>query len=191
MRLRYCVVLIAAATSVFCSAALAADAPPKTVPVPDSLVVDGIPPIPAELAEQVGRYAESRAATFQDWNPKRNEMLILTRFADTNQAHLVAQPGGARTQLTFFPDRIDGATFDPVNGDYFIFSRGAGGNEFNQNYRYDFATGDVTLLTDGKSRNSGPVWSHDGKTVAYTSTRRTGADTDIYTEAPADPKSDH
>ena len=76
-------------------------------------------------------------------------------------------------------------------GAFFVFSKSAGGNEFNQNYRYDFATGEVTLLTDGKSRNSGPIWSHDGKRVAYTSTRRNGADTDIYLESPNDPKSDH
>ena len=182
--------IITSAASLSLHSASAADAPPKTLTPPDSLAIDGVPPIPGELPEQVGRYTEARAAAFEDWSPKRNEMLILTRFADTNQVHLITQPGGARTQLTFFPDRIDGATFDPVNGDYFLFARSAGGNEFSQNYRYDFATGDVTLLTDGKSRNSGPAWSHDGKTVAYTSTRRTGADTDIYTESPADPKTD-
>ncbi len=182
--------LVTSAFSLSLGGAVTAETQPKIVTPPESLAIDGVPPIPADLPEQVGRYTDSRAATFEDWNPKRNEMLILTRFADTNQVHVVNQPGGARTQLTFFPDRIDGATFDPVNGDYFIFSRGVGGNEFNQNYRYDFATGDVTLLTDGKSRNSGPVWSHDGQSVAYTSTRRTGADTDIYIEAPRDPKTD-
>ena len=163
---------------------------PKTITPPDSLIVDGIPPIPAELVDQVGRYTEARAAAFVDWNPTRPEALILTRFADTAQVHLVAQPGGARTQLTFFPDRVNNATFDPAKGDFFIFSKSAGGNEFNQNYRYDFATGDVTLLTDGKSRNSDPVWSTNGKLIAYTSTRRNGADTDIYIQAPNDPKSD-
>ena len=65
-----------------------------------------------------------------------------------------------------------------------------GGNEFNQNYRYDFANGEVTLLTDGKSRNSAPEWSNRGTQIAYTSTRRNGADTDIYTASPADPKTD-
>lgn len=179
--------LLCVSTAAF---AAAADAPPKAVTPPDSLMLDGIPPIPADLPEQVGRYTESRAATFQDWNPKRNEMLIATRFADTNQIHLVTQPGGARTQLTFFPDRVDGATFDPVNGDYMVFSKSSGGNEFAQNYRYDFATGDVTLLTDGKSRNSGPKWSRDGKRIAYNSTRRNGADTDIYIQSPLDPKSE-
>jgi hypothetical protein len=59
----------------------------------------------------VGRYTETRAAAFVDWNPKKPEALILTRFVDTNQVHLVTQPGGARTQITFFPDRVNNATF--------------------------------------------------------------------------------
>jgi dipeptidyl aminopeptidase/acylaminoacyl peptidase len=171
--------------------AIATETPAKPPLTPgDNLVVDGVPPIPADVPEQVGRYTESRAAGFQDWHPTKPEMLITTRFGDTNQIHGVTQPGGARTQLTFFPDRVDGGTFEPTKGDYFVFSKGAGGNEFNQNYRYDFSDGKVTLLTDGKSRNSESIWSTRGERVAYTSTRRNGADTDIYVEAPADPKTD-
>ena len=171
--------------------ALAADPPAKPPLTPgDNLVVDGVPPIPGELPEQVGRYTESRAAAMQDWHPTRPEMLMTTRFGDTNQIHQVMQPGGARIQLTFFPDRVDSGTFEPAKGDYFVFTKGAGGNEFNQNYRYDLGTGEITLLTDGKSRNSGPTWSNKGDRIVYTSTRRNGADTDVYVESPADPKSD-
>lgn len=170
----------------FCPvAAYAAD----TLTPPASLVLDGVPPIPKTIEEEVGRYTESRAASFADWHPAKSEMLILTRFADTNQVHLVTHPGGARTQLTFFADRVENATFDPKAGAFFLFSKSAGGNEFYQTYRYDFATGDVTLLTDGKSRNSSPRWSHAGTRFAYTSTRRNGTDTDLYIEAPNDPKS--
>jgi len=167
----------------------AADAP-KTIAPPENLVLDGIPAVPADLPEQIGRYTEFRAAFFQDWDPRQREMLILTRFAETNQVHRVARPGSARMQLTFFADRVESATTQPIVGDYFIFSKGSGGNEFNQNYRYNFADGTITLLTDGKSKNSEPVWSNKGDRVAYTSTRRNGADTDIYVEAPTDPKSD-
>jgi len=171
---------------------IAADPPAKPPLTPgDNLVIDGVPPIPGELPEQVGRYTESRAATVQDWHPTRAEMIITTRFGDTNQLHQIVQPGGARTQLTFFPDRVDGGSFEPTKGEYLIFTKGAGGNEFNQNYRYDFATGEITLLTDGKSRNSGPTWSTKGDRIAYTSTRRNGADTDLYVQSPTDPKSDH
>ena len=162
-----------------------------TLTPPGSLVLDGVPPIPSTIEKEVGRYTESRAAAFADWQPSGKGMLILTRFGDTNQVHLVVHAGGARTQLTFFDDRVTDASFDPKAGAFFIFSKSAGGNEFNQNYRYDFATGDITLLSDGKSRNSSPIWSHDGVRFAYTSTRRNGTDNDIYLESPNDPKTDH
>jgi len=182
---------LALTLALFPVAAFAADLPVKPPFTPaDNLVVDGVPAIPGDLPEQVGRYTESRAATLQDWHPTRTEMLITTRFGDTNQVHQITQPGGARTQLTFFPDRVESASFEPTKGEYLIFHKGTGGAEFFQNYRYDFATGDITLLTDGKSRNSGPTWSNKGDRIAYTSTRRNGADTDIYMQSPTDPKSD-
>lgn len=178
--------LLMLVASRFCTAA----EPPKTLTPADNLIADGIPPIPAEIVEQVGRYTESRAAVFGSWHPTKREMLIGTRFGETAQVHSVKIPGGARTQLTFFPDRIDNASFQPTKGDYFILAKSVGGNEFNQNFRYDFSTGDITLLTDGKSKNSAVVWSNKGDRVVYTSTRRNGADFDIYIQAPTDPKSD-
>jgi dipeptidyl aminopeptidase/acylaminoacyl peptidase len=156
----------------------------------DNLVVEGVPAIPAKLAEEVRRYTEFRTASLESWHPTRREMLVGTRFGDTQQVHLVKVPGGARTQLTFFPERAVGARFRPKTGDQFVFSKDVGGNEFYQLYRYDLATGDVTLLTDGKSRNTDPVWSHDGSRIVYGSTRRNGKDVDIYTVSPSDPKSD-
>ena len=168
----------------------AAEPASKTLTPGDNLVIDGVPPIPAEMVDQIGRYTESRAAVLQDWHPKKTEMLITTRFGDVQQVHRVAAPGGARTQLTFLPDRIAAATYEPNNGNYLIFSKSIGGSEFDQNYRYDFNTGDITLLTDGKSKNSAPTWNTAGDRVAYTSTRRNGADTDIYIQIPTDSKSD-
>lgn len=156
----------------------------------DNLVVEGIPPIPAAVAETVARYTDYRTASLQSWHPTRREMLISTRFGDTNQVHLVKMPGGARTQLTFFPDRVVGASFQPTTGDYFVFTKDIGGGEWFQKYRYDVATGGVTLLTDGKSRNTGGVWSKSGALFAYQSTRRTGKDNDIWVMNPADPKTD-
>ena len=63
-----------------------------------------------------------------------------------------------------------------------------GGGEWFQLYRYDVSTGDVTLLTDGKSRNLPGPWSSSGNQIAYVSTRRTGQDTDLWVMNPADPK---
>ncbi len=156
----------------------------------DNLVVEGIPKVPASLAEAVGRYTEFRSAGFSSWHPVRREMLIGTRFGETQQIHVVKFPGGARTQLTFFPDRTGGARYSPKQGDFFIFSKDVGGGEWFQYYRFDFGTGDITLLTDGKSRNTGRVWSTAGDRIAYGSTRRTGKDVDLYVQDPSDPKRD-
>jgi dipeptidyl aminopeptidase/acylaminoacyl peptidase len=176
---------VALLASIFPPAARAGDLSPG-----DNLVTENVPAIPASLVEQVARYTDFRAAGLADWHPTRREMLITTRFGDTNQVHQLRFPGGARTQLTFYPDAVGGASYQPRQGNYLVFTKGGGGNERFQAYRYDFATGDVTLLTDGKSRNSGGVWSNRGDKLAYTSTRRNGADTDLYLIDPAEPKSD-
>ena len=157
----------------------------------DNLVVEGIPPIPVAVAETVARYTDYRTASLQSWHPTRREILINTRFGDTHQIHQVKMPGGARTQLTFFPDRVVSASFQPTTGDYFVFTKDIGGGEWFQKYRYDVATGGVTLLTDGKSRNLGGAWSKSGQWYAYSSTRRTGKDNDVWVMNPADPKTDH
>ena len=155
----------------------------------DNLVVENIPPIPISIAEKANQYNEFRTANFFDWEPTRREMLIGTRFADVPQVHLVKMPGGERTQLTFFPDRTGGAQYGP-KGDYFIFSKDVGGGEWYQYYRYDLSNGNVTLLTDGKSRNLGARFAHNDNRFAYTSTRRTGQDTDIWTMDVTNPKTD-
>jgi len=157
----------------------------------ENLVTVGIPKIPASLAETVDRYNNFRGASLQGWDPVNREILISTRFADTNQLHLVKMAGGARTQLTFYPDRVAGALYPPNNNGSFVFLKDVGGGEFFQIYRYDLAAGDVTLLTDGKSRNTDPVWSHDGKKLVYGSTRRTGDDVDLWEVDPANAKTDH
>lgn len=158
--------------------------------LPDNLVAEAIPPAPAALAADVGRYLEFRTATFNNWHPQRREMLITTRFANATQLHRVKTPGGARAQITFLPEPVAGGTFDPRAGAFVVFSQDTGGGEFFQLYRLDFADGRITRLTDGQSRNVGAVWSKSGEQLAYTSTRRNGKDTDIYVLNPRDPQSD-
>jgi dipeptidyl aminopeptidase/acylaminoacyl peptidase len=162
-----------------------------TITPAENLIVDGVPPIPASLAETAGRYGSYRAAALADWHPTRREMLIATRFGDTPQLHLVKTPEGARQQLTFFTDAVTTARFHPTTGDYIVFSKDIGGGEWYQLYRYDIKSGDVTLLTDGKARNLLGPWSAKGDRIAYMSTRRTGKDTDLWVMDPSAPKSDH
>ena len=178
------------------SLASAQSAPSGPPPAPQNfqpnsaLVVEGIPPVPMSIAQQADRYTQVRGAAFLDWNPTKREMLINTRFGDVPQLHRVAAPGGARTQLTFFPDRVTSARYDPVAGKFFIFSKDIGGGEWFQYYRYDVDSGDITLLTDGKSRNLDAVFANHSTKFVYTSTRRNGQDTDIWLMDAADQKTD-
>ena len=158
-------------------AAFAAEAPKRVER--GNLVMEGIPEIPVELTERLNRYQQVRAASFSGWL-KDGSALISTRFGETAQIHRVAQPMGARTQLTFYPEPINGALPHPgKNG--FVFAKDAGGNEFFQFYYFDITTGEAALLTDGKSRNTSAVFSRDGKRLAFSTTKRNGKDVDIHT----------
>jgi dipeptidyl aminopeptidase/acylaminoacyl peptidase len=161
----------------------------KDVIAPGSnLIIEHIPDIPVSLTTDFQRYTEFRNADFSTWHPKQRQMIISTRFANVPQLHQVAMPMGTRKQLTFFSEPVSAATYEPLNGDYILFLKDVGGNEFAQIYRYDYHNGQVTLLTDGgRSQNGGFRWSQSGKQLAYTSTRRNGADRDVYLMDPRNP----
>lgn len=157
-------------------------------PAGGNLIADGMPPIPAELENAAARYLEFRSAAFLGWHPLRREMLISTRFADTPQLHQVKAPGGARRQMTFLKEPVLSGGYRPKTGECIVFSQDAGGNENFQFHRLDPSTGQVTLLTDGKSRNTGAAWSDDGRLLAHASNARNGTDADIWILDPDKPE---
>ena len=138
-----------------------------TLTASNNLIIEGLPAISLSLVQQASPYLDSRYGRLLSWDPKRREILISTRFAQSSQIHRVAMPGGARTQLTFYGDPVRTAIWQPKQGKYFLFAKDSGGGEFYQFYRMDEPSGEVTLLTDGESRNTGPVFAHDGSRVAY------------------------
>jgi dipeptidyl aminopeptidase/acylaminoacyl peptidase len=145
-----------------------------------NLVTEGVPEIPAEVNARLEQYQETRAANFLDWTDD-GAILISTRFGNTAQVHVVRKPLGARSQLTFFKEPVTSARANPDPKRHgFIFQRDIGGNERFQLSWYDMATGATQLLTDGKSRNTGALWSNRGDRYAYSSTQRDGVNTDIW-----------
>jgi dipeptidyl aminopeptidase/acylaminoacyl peptidase len=163
---------------------------PAVITPGENLIIKNIPAIPSSIQNEVKKYTESRSASPVDWHPGKREMLMTTRFGNTAQLHYLSMPMGARKQITFFDEPVGNAVFEPKEGKYFIFSRDAGGNEFGQLYRFDMADGNVTLLSDGgRSQNGNIRWNNKMNLVSFTSTRRNGADRDIYTMDPANPAS--
>ncbi len=150
------------------------------------LVFDGVPAIPDRIVEKTNQYQNVRHATFADWAPDGG-LLISTRFGETGQLHHVTAPGGARRQLTFYDEPVAGGSFGS-SPDWFLFNRDFGGNEASQIFRYDLATGEATLLTDGEAQNSAPGWSNDEQWIAYRSTARNQRDHDVWIMDPTKPE---
>jgi hypothetical protein len=169
--------------AIFFAASFSSKAQEDAIAPGENLLVEGVPKTSASLAETVGRYTENREAFQTDWHPTRREMIIGTRFGNTYQAHLVAMRQGARRQLTFFREPVYGGSFHPKGGDYVLYAKDVGGGEWYQFFRCDLATGESTLLTDGKSRNTSERWSTGGDRIAYVSTRRNNQDTDPWGSA--------
>ncbi|MFM7403835.1 MAG: S9 family peptidase [Erythrobacter sp.] len=163
-----------------------APAPPPMVAIPAALTADAVPPVPLAMAERARPYLEARGAWFAGWDPTVRAVLINTRFANVRQLHRVAMPMGARTQISFEAEPV-GGSYAPVKGDVILVSKDRGGDEYFQ--IHSLKDGRLTLLTDGKSRNTINAWSNDGELVGFSSTRRNGIDADLYVTNPRDPSS--
>jgi dipeptidyl aminopeptidase/acylaminoacyl peptidase len=164
----------------------------SVIPVPSTVRADGLPPVPSSISDALTPYGGSRRAQMLGWHPTRREILVTTIFGNVPQIHAVAGPGMDRRQLTFFREGLTsatGAAYDP-GGSYFVFGKDSGGGaETQQLHRFDLATLQSTLLTDGKSRNGYPAWSHRSGLIAFDSTRRGGhggRDRDLYVMNPTD-----
>jgi dipeptidyl aminopeptidase/acylaminoacyl peptidase len=160
----------------------------KTVATPPTIKVEGMPGVPQSIFDGVSRYGQFRQAQLIAWHPAKRQVLITTNFGST-QLHLVDGPLRDRRQLTWFPAPglpvfVD-AAFDPADGNNIVFRHDPGGTEARALYRYDLTSGQVSLAVEAQSRYT-PIWSSQGKWLAFDSTERNGKDRDIYVVQPSD-----
>src|SRR5262245_50572930 len=145
-----------------------------------SLIIDGIPDIPADTLERLNQYQNTRSAGFAAWDAAGKGILILTRFGETAQLHHVAGPGADRQQLTFTREPLSEADVDPTRPNGFFYGQDVGGGDFGQYYFLDRKPGGATLVTDGKPRNEDLLISRKGGQYAYVPARRNKKDFDLY-----------
>jgi dipeptidyl aminopeptidase/acylaminoacyl peptidase len=174
MKSRLCLAPLIAASFLLASAAEAA--PPTTR---GALIYDGIPDRPSEAGETLDAYLSARQATPLGFNPK-GQLVIVTRFGETDQLHLVDHPMGERRQITFLREPITQAAFSPdPNRDAFFYERDTAGDGNMQIYYQRAGDAPARRLTDGKSVNGGALWSNAGHEIAWFTTARTGVAYDI------------
>ncbi|MBT0669830.1 S9 family peptidase [Novosphingobium profundi] len=155
---------------------------------PAAIITQDVPAIPDDLVKATQPYLEARRADFLGWNTSDRSMLVKTRFGTTNQLHVVRAPGATRTQISFGAEPVLMGSIAPSSDHLTIVMRDNGGDEFYQLYRLE--DGRLERITDGKSRNWIGAWNAKGTLLGYTSSRRNGADMDIYAVDPRNPKTD-
>ena len=153
--------------------ALAALKPPEDI---DS---SGIPPIPDELASRLQPYQNVRGARLAGWLGDQG-LLIYTRFAQTAQLHLLRQPGGARSQLTFDTEPVRFAAPAPSYAQGFIFGRDDRGGENYQLYHYNPLSAESVNVSNLSGRHAHPVWARSGNYLSFANNSRNSRDNDIY-----------
>ncbi len=189
--MRRTVWLAAAAVTISAASALVPTATraetASAIPRPAAITADGMPPLPDALRTATQPYLEYRTASVLGWNPTTRGLLISTRFGNAAQLHEVAGPGADRRQISFEAEPIVDASYAQVAGAPLLVRKDVGGGEFFQ--LYTLKGGQLTMLTDGKSRNEGGRWSRDGRLVGFTSTKRDGTASDLYVIDPRVPGS--
>jgi dipeptidyl aminopeptidase/acylaminoacyl peptidase len=147
---------------------------------PQAIATSQVPVVPAELAERLRQYQNTRSAAFSGWSPDGRGILIQTRFGNSVQLHRVYEPSGRREQVTFFDEPTGGRFIPEAKDGSLLVTMSRGGSENDQVYFLDQTAYRTALLTDGKSRNLlGPV-GRDGQRMIVLSNQRNGRDMDIF-----------
>ncbi len=129
-----------------------------------NLVLDGIPPVSPALAGRVAPWLQARSARFSGWLPG-GSMLVITRFAESDQLHRVRAPLGAREQLTFGAGVLAAAA-SPAGGAAAVPFTTVATGAAPQLRAYRLADRGVQEITGPGAGRGAFVWSPDGKTVA-------------------------
>ena len=144
-----------------------------------NLILEDIPPIPESIKSDLVQYQNVRSGAFRGFDQTGKNIFISTRFGNVSQLHNVKQPGGARNQITYFDEPIGSVSRQP-KGHLITFTMDSGGSENDQIYILNPLDGTSRMISDGKSRNGGPLWDKSGQRIAFQSNRRNGKSNDVW-----------
>ncbi len=130
----------------------------------------GVPPVPASLAHELSPYSSVYGLPLAGWDFEKREILLKGISSSTWISRVISPGAKAQPTLIYIPSSgIYDVYFQP-QGKYIAYTRDAGGNETFQLYLYQIGRVQSTMLSDGKSRNTEPVWSNAGDKIIYSST---------------------
>src|SRR5205809_3587896 len=144
---------------------------------------DALPKIPSSLVREISPYTSMSSYGLAAWHPSRREIWAKAITPSYLGIASVTSPGDTPQVGALFPANTYDVYYSP-NGKSAVYVKDTDGNEKFQVYAYDPSNRKASLLSDGKSRNTEPVWSNASDWVIYSSNRRNGTDTDLYIAKP-------
>ena len=135
----------------------------------ENLTVDGIPPIPREIAEKVNAFGNYPAASFVAWQPPRGGMLVRARNRQALQLFSVSGPGARMEPVTDFPDSVGAAALQPGKGGHIVFQKAHNGDEVFQLFCMHLASKEWAAISNARERAGAPVWNRKGDRIVYAS----------------------
>lgn len=172
------------------SAPLKALAQAEVIKTSDNLEVHGVPPIPAAISREVQPYMGVYGLPVAGWDATKREIL-LKGLSSVTWVSRVASPGVApQTTAVYIQESgIYDVYFQP-QARYIAYTRDANGGETFQLYLYNVGDRTSTLISDGKSRSTEPVWSRSGERIVYSSSPKNAQGVSLRLVNPFNPKSD-
>lgn len=161
--------------------------PSEFLKIPENLVADGIPPVPATLPGKLTPYMNAYGLPLAGWDAVKREVWIKTYHKDGMYFSRVAAPGAKPEQVYKLPPWPYYDLYYKIGERYLVYTADQDGDEKFQLILYDTQTAQTTRLTDGTSRNVEPVWSNGMKRIAFGSTPAGRAGMDLYIIDPFNP----
>ena len=160
------------------------------VTVDKNIEVLGVPPVPATLAAEVAPYSQIYGLPLAGWDLTKRE-IWLKGLSSVTWISRVKNPGASPETSSIYiqsPGIYD-VYFQPQYK-RLAYTKDTDGNENFQLYVYEIDGGTSKQLSDGKSRNTEPVWSNAGNQIVYSSSPSGSVGVNLRVLNPFDPKTD-
>jgi len=155
----------AAVVSLLCSFLLASSSPEdRTLTAPQSVTSE---PNASAHPVPIDDLYYTRSASGAAWSPDGKEVVLTSDLAGRQNLWKVSTSGSWPLQLSQSDDRQFSAAWSP-DGKWIVYQQDSGGNELWDLYAVPSEGGEVVNLTNTPNiREEGPLWSGDGKTIAF------------------------
>ena len=163
--------------SALATAGLAADSPNDRQPTDPKSVTS--PASPSAHPVAIDDLFYSRRVSSPAWSPDGKEIVFSTNFTGRMNLWKVSANSGWPLQLTVSDDRQFGAVWSP-DGGTIVYDQDFGGSEYFDLFAIRSAGGASDNLTNTPDiSESGPIFSPDGKTIAFSYKPKTSPTVDI------------